>query len=154
MAYGSIEKKKIKTKRISSSSILNAGKKQRLVNHFSYVKNIKNQMSQHIFEHKHMLLNVETKNELIAHAKQFNNPEMYSWEVQKLFQLIVDFYTNWLDQLVKNNKFKIQKEFKITYYKRDVKSKDGLILKAKGSLKSTEMKHRHTQLSNLLNWLI
>lgn len=154
MAYGSTEKKNIKTKRISSSSILNAGKKHRLAVHFKYVKFIKNKMSKHIFNNKHMLLNVDTKKELISNAKLFNNKQMYSWEVQKLFQSIVDYYSNWIDQLVKNNKFKLQKEFKITYYKRNVKNKDGLILKNKGSLKLTEMLYRHSKLSNLTNWLI
>ena len=38
MAYGSSDKKNIKTKRISSSSITNSNKMERLVEHFSPVE--------------------------------------------------------------------------------------------------------------------
>ena len=91
MSFGSSKKIKIKTKRISSSSIINKQKKNTLVDHFAFVKEFKNNISQHIFNHKDMLLTSENKKLLIAHAKQFNNSQLYSWEVQKIFQQSVDF---------------------------------------------------------------
>jgi hypothetical protein len=91
MAYGSSDKKKIKTKRISASSIVNSKKTDRFVEHFAFVKSLKNEISQYVFEHKLSLLSSISKNALISHAKKFNCPELYSWEVQKMYQQIIDF---------------------------------------------------------------
>lgn len=154
MAYGSSEKKKIKTKRISSSSITNSNKTERLVEHFAFVKSHKNRISQHIFNHKSLLLSSSSKNTLISHAKQFNSTELYSWEVQKMYQQITDFYANWTDKLVDNNKFFILKEYKINYYKKKVTSKNGTVLALKGDLKDTTIITKNTPLTNLMNWLI
>jgi len=154
MAYGSSDKKKIKTKRISSSSITNLNKTERLVEHFSFVNSHKNRISQHIFNNKSLLLSSISKNILVSHAKQFNSDELYSWEVQKIYQQITDFYSNWMDKLVENNKFFILKEYKITYYKKKVIGKNGDVLALKGDLKDTAIITKNTPLTNLMNWLI
>ena len=83
MSFGS-SSKKLKTNRISSSSIINDNKKNRLVHHFSFVKKFKNTISKHIFDNRSYLLSVESKNILISHAKNFNCEALYSWEVQKI----------------------------------------------------------------------
>ena len=154
MAYGSLKKKKLKTKRISSSRILNAKKEERFVDHFSFVKYHKNRISQHVFDNKMSLLSTSAKNALIAHAKQFNSSELYSWEVQKMYQQIVDFYSNWVDKLTDNQKFVIQDEYKIIRYKRKVTNKLGKVLAVKGDLKESKVTHKNTPLTNLMNWLI
>ena len=154
MAYGSSQKQKIKTKRISASSIVNSKKTERFVQHFAFVKSLKNQISQYIFDNKMSLLSSSSKNTLISHAKQFNCSELYSWEVQKIYQQVVDFYSNWADKLTDNQKFVLQKEFKITKYKRTVKNKIGQVLASKGDIKKTEVIHKNTPLTNLSNWLI
>lgn len=154
MSFGSSKKINIKTKRISSSSIINKQKKNTLVEHFAFVKEFKNNISKHIFNHKYMLLTSENKKLLIAHAKQFNNSQLYSWEVQKIFQQSVDFYSNWMDQLIKNNKFFVQKEYKIISYKRNVTNKNGEILSRKGDIKSSSLIKKNTSLSNIMNWLV
>ena len=154
MAYGSSDKQKVKTKRISASSIINSKKTERFVEHFAFVKSLKNEISQYIFEHKLSLLSSTSKNTLISHAKQFNCSELYSWEVQKIYQQVVDFYSNWVDKLTDNQKFVIQKEYKVTKYKRKVTSKLGNTIASKGDIKKTEVIHKTTRLTNLLNWLI
>ena len=154
MAYGSSDKKKIKTKRISASSIVNSKKTDRFVEHFAFVKSLKNEISQYVFEHKLSLISSTSKNTLISHAKQFNCPELYSWEVQKMYQQIIDFYSNWVDKLTDNQKFVLQKEYKVTRYKRKVTNSVGEVIAVKGDIKKTEVIHKTTALTNLSNWLI
>lgn len=154
MAYGISDKQNIKVKRISASSIINSKKTERFVEHFAFVKSHKNRISQYIFDNKMSLLSSSTKNVLISHAKHFNSSELYSWEVQKMYQQVVDFYSNWLDKLMDNQKFIIQKEYKVTKYKRKVTSKLGKTIASKGDVKSTEVTHKNTPLTNLMNWLI
>ena len=154
MAFGSSDKKNIKTKRISSSAIINSKKKNALIQHFKFVKNFKNNISYYIFNNKAMLCSEDSKKELASHFKLFKTPELYSWEVQKIFHQSIDFYSNWMDKLILNNKFILQKEFKITYYKRDVKSKSGEILSKKGDVKDTSFISKHSSLTRIMNWLV
>ncbi len=153
MSFGS-SSKKLKTNRISSSSIINENKKNRLVNHFSFVKKFKNTISKHIFDNRSYLLSIESKNILISQAKNFNCEALYSWEVQKIFQQSVDFYSNWMDKIISNNKFSIQKEFKIIRYKRKVVNNKGETIAFKGKFKSYSFINKSTSLTNLMNWLI
>lgn len=154
MSYGSTQKDKLKTKRISSSSITNKKKKERLIEHFDFVKNHKNRISRHIFNNKELLLTTESKKRLMSHAKEFNTDQLYSWEVQTMFKQSLDFYENWLDKLTMNNKFFIQKDYLITYYKRNVTSEAGHILNKKGSVKTKELIQKSTPLTQLMNWLM
>ena len=153
MSFGS-SSKKLKTNRISSSSIINENKKNRLVNHFSFVKKFKNTISKHIFDNRSYLLSIESKNILISQAKNFNCEALYSWEVQKIFQQSVDFYSNWMDKIISNNKFFIQKEFKIIRYKRKVVNNKGETIAFKGKFKSYSFINKSTSLTYLMNWLI
>ena len=91
MAFGSAKKIKIKTKRISSSSIINENKKNSLVEHFVFVKSLKNKISSYIFNNRSDILSIQKKNELISHYKIFNCSKLYSWEIQKIFQQSIDF---------------------------------------------------------------
>lgn len=154
MSYGSAKKENLKTKRISSSVIINTAKKERLIDHFTFVKNHKNRISRHIFNHKNLLLNADSKKELISHAKLFNTDQLYSWEVQTMFKQSLDFYENWLDKLTMNNKFFIQKEFLITYYKKNMTSKAGHTIYRKGTVKDKELVEKSTNLTQLMNWLM
>jgi len=55
MSYGSKKTKNTKTKRITSSNITNKKKKERLAEHFSFVKHHKNKIYLHIFNNKALL---------------------------------------------------------------------------------------------------
>ena len=154
MSYGSEKTEHIKTKRISSSSITNKMKKKLLVEHFVFVKNHKNRISRYIFNHKALLLTAESRKELVAHAKLFNTEQLYSWEVQTIFKQTLDFYENWLDKSTSNNKFFVQKNYLVTYYKKNVSGKTGNILHKKGDVKTKELIEKSTNLTQLMNWLI
>ena len=154
MAFGSAKKIKIKTKRISSSSIINENKKNSLVEHFVFVKSLKNKISSYIFNNRSDILSIQKKNELISHYKIFNCSKLYSWEIQKIFQQSIDFYSNWMDKITSNNKFFVQKEYKIIRYKRKVTNKAGDLIANKGDLKSASIIPKSTSLTNLMNWLI
>ena len=84
MSYGSEKSEHIKTKRISSSSITNKMKKKRLADHFAFVKQHKNRISRHIFNHKALLLTAESRKELVSHAKLFNTAEIHAKKAVEL----------------------------------------------------------------------
>ena len=138
MSYGSGKSEHIKTKRISSSSITNKMKKKHLADHFTFVKQHKNRISRHIFNHKALLLTAESRKDLVSQAKLFNTEQLYSWEVQTIFKQTLDFYENWLDKLTFNNKFFVQKIYLVTYYKKNVSGKTGNILHKKGDIKTKD----------------
>lgn len=154
MSYGSEKTEKLKTKRITSLPITNKAKKSRLVQHFDSVKEHKNLISSYIHANRHFLLIAENIKILKSHSKNFKIDDLSAWEIQAIFHLILDFYKNWLDKLTANNKFFIQKNYLITYYKKNVTSKTGLILYKKGDLKTTELIEKSTNMTQIMNWMI
>lgn len=154
MSYGSEKTEKIKTKRITSLPFTNKAKKLRVIQHFASVKDHKNLISSYIHAHRDFLLTAENIKILKSHSKKFKINELSAWEVQAMFHSILDFYINWLDTLTINNKFFIQKNFQITYYKKNVTSESGHMLHKKGDLKSTELIEKSTNMTQLMNWMI
>ena len=59
-----------------------------------------------------------------------------------------------MDKITSNNKFFVQKEYKIIRYKRKVTNKAGDLIANKGDLKSASIIPKSTSLTNLMNWLI
>ena len=154
MSYGSEKTEKIKTKRITSLPVTNKVKKLRLVEHFASVKGHKNLISKYIYSQRHFLLTAENIKILKSHSKEFKIDELSAWEVQTMFHSILDFYKNWLDKLTSNNKFFIQKNYLVTYYKKNVTSRAGHILHKKGDFKSKELIEKSTNMTQLMNWMI
>ena len=155
MSYGSNKSFDFaKTKRITSLPSSNVGKIDRIHEHFDFVYQLKNKISNYIYNNRFHLLDNDLKKSLKSEYKQFNNSQMRSWEVQKIFQTTMVFYENSLKKRFQNNKFKLQKIFKITRYKKMVRNNNGDIIRQKGDLKSTELITKNTPLSNVLNWLL
>lgn len=157
MAYGSKKDRTFtKTKRFSSSALMNNQKEQAIKDLFQFTYYLKNSISFDIFNKKELLLSSDGKNLLKSEGyKDFvDNLYLRNWETQKIYQTTVDFYSNSLDSIIKNNKFQIQKNLKITKYKRIVKSKKGIVLHKKGDLKEFEVIFRNTLLSKIMNWLL
>jgi hypothetical protein len=125
-----------------------------LADHFTFVKQHKNRISRHIFNHKALLLTAESRKDLVSQAKLFNTEQLYSWEVQTIFKQTLDFYENWLDKLTSNNKFFVQKNYLVTYYKKNVSGFTGNILHKKGDIKTKDLIEKSTNLTQLMNWLI
>lgn len=157
MAYGAKKDRTFtKTKRFSSSSLINTEKNNAIHSLFQFTLSLKNAISLDVFNKKQLLLSSEGKNSLKKNGyKEFsNNPYLRNWETQKIYQTTVDFYSNSLDKIVENNKFKLQNKLKITKYKRIVKSKKGEILFKKGDVKHFEVIYKNTSLSKVMNWLL
>lgn len=157
MAYGSKKDRTFtKTKRFSSSALMNNQKEQAIKDLFQFTYYLKNSISFDIFNKKELLLSSDGKNLLKSEGyKDFvDNLYLRNWETQKIYQTTVDFYSNSLDSIIKNNKFQVQKNLKITKYKRIVKSKKGIVLHKKGDLKEFEVIFRNTLLSKIMNWLL
>ena len=154
MSYGSEKTEKIKTKRITSLPITNKVKKLRLAQHFDSIKEHKNLISKYIYSQRHFLLTAENIKILKSHSKNFKIDELSAWEVQTMFHSILDFYKNWLDKLTSNNKFFIQNNYLVTYYKKNVTSRAGHILHKKGDFKSKELIEKSTNMTQLMNWMI
>ena len=157
MAYGDKKDRAFtKTKRFSSSSMINTEKNNAIKELFQFTYHLKNSISFDIFNKKHLLLSSECKNTLKKEGYKgfFNNPYLRKWETQKIYQTTVDFYSNSLDKIFNNNKFEIQNKLKITKYKRVVKAKSGEFLHKKGDLKQFEVIFKKTSLSKIMNWLL
>lgn len=179
MAFGSTKNSdaNLITKRISSHSSMNEDKKSVLKNHFKRVKKFKNKISKHIFNNRSMLLSQSSTKVLLTHFKNFKHDELYSWEIQKIFQQTVDFYSSSIDKLIKNKSFKIQdngiktvtndeikdeisklvkdnKSISFEYYKKNLTLKNGNIIK-KGHVKSMKIEFTsNTPFIRVLNFLL
>ena len=138
----------IRTKRISSHSLTNISKLDRIKSHFEFVKNLKNDISHHIYTHIDSFLFNEQKNDLRKEYKLFKNKELSAWELQQIYQEFFDKYDEVIKKYKKNHKFRLQNKFEITYYKKNTSTHN------KGDVKSKNIVFKNTQLSQLLNWLI
>ncbi len=78
MAFGSDEKTKIKTKRITSHSSTNAAKTDILKQHFRHVLHIKNKQSLYIFKHKESFLTQHEKQALLNDYDKVKSDQLYS----------------------------------------------------------------------------
>jgi len=136
--------------RITSHYKTNKQKYNHIIEHFEEVKNIKNKISEDIFnyiilnENIHINLNYFLLKE---YREDFKQEELSKWELQKITKSIVDFYSNYISKITKNKQFKIQKSITKNYYKKNTKSHK------KGELKEYTLNFQHTINSNILNYL-
>ena len=125
------------------SYFMNIGKLDELKKVDQFVLNLKNQISEFIFNHleKYIALDVYTFSQ---YYKQFINADspLSAWETQALFQDICAFYDVYIKMRLKGFKFHIQKDIRYSYYKRkinnhnigDLKSKEILFRAPKGNI--------------------
>ena len=140
--------KSIRTKRISSHSLTNQQKLHRIKQHFDTIVSIKNNISQYLFNNIESFLYQEEKDNIRKQYKQFKNDELSAWELQQIYQDFFDKYDEAFKRYKKNHKFRLQKSFKVEYYKKQT------IFHNIGDIKSFTIKFKNTPLSNLINWLV
>ena len=83
------DEKSIRTKRISSHSLTNKQKLHRIKQHFNIVIDVKNNISQFLFDNIESFLYQEEKDNLRKQYQQFKNDELSAWELQQIYQ---DFF--------------------------------------------------------------
>ena len=142
------DEKSIRTKLISSHSLTNQQKLHRIKQHFNIVIDVKNNISQFLFDNIESFLYQEEKDNLRKQYQQFKNDELSAWELQQIYQDFFDKYDEAFKRYKKNHKFRLQKSFKVEYYKKQT------IFHNIGDIKSFTIKFKNTPLSNLINWLV
>lgn len=140
--------KSIRTKRISSHSLTNQQKLHRIKQHFNIVIDVKNNISQFLFDNIECFLYQDSKDNLREQYKLFKNDELSAWELQQIYQDFFDKYDEAFKRYKKNHKFRLQKSFKVEYYKKNSNYYQ------KGDIKSFKINFKNTPLSNLINWLV
>lgn len=137
----------LRTDRITSLSVANAGKKAKLDFHFAMVRQIKNTVSEDIFEHIaahsiHSLYDLK----LSANLCRYDTTHLTKWELQKMTAGVIDLYTNRYKAIARNKTFAVQEKIIVRRYRRDTRSH------RKGDVKEYALKMRQTPLSMLLNY--
>jgi putative transposase len=110
--------------------------------------NIKNQLSQYIYENKHLLLSSSGIKELKENYKTATSNILLAWNIQKEHQLLVDLYANSLKKHMQNLDIKLQDKMIIQYYSKDTK------YHKKGDIKFFKIKYRSTNLTKFVKYLI
>ena len=110
--------------------------------------NIKNQLSQYIYDHKHLLLSSLGIKELKENYKTATSSILLAWNVQKEHYLLVDLYANSLKKHMQNLDIKLQDKIIIQYYSKDTK------YRKKGDTKLFKLTYRSTKLTKFVKYLI
>lgn len=135
----------IKSERYTSK-YLNKKKYQLLKKIDWNVRVIKNSISKYCYDN---IFELFSDNNFQANYKKFSNQYLDAWQTQTIFQDIIKFYQNTFKQHIFNLDFNIQKEIKITYYKRNTKSG-----KKVGDIKSFSLIKQKTPLGKLVKYLV
>jgi len=110
--------------------------------------NIKNQLSQYIYDHKHLLLSSSGIKELKENYKLIKSDILLAWNIQKEHYLLVDLYYNSLKKHMQNLNIKLQDKMIIQHYSKNSKHHK------KGDTKLFELKYRSTKLTKFVKYLI
>jgi len=110
--------------------------------------NIKNQLSQYIYENKHLLLSSSGIKELKENYKTATSNILLAWNIQKEHQLLVDLYVNSLKKHIQNLKINLQDKIVVEHYSRSSK------YHKKGDTKSFKLTYRSTNLTKFVKYLI
>ena len=134
-----------------SSYFMNISKLDELKKVNEFVLNLKNQISEFIFNHLDEYIESDTY-KFSSYYKQFVNENcpLSNWEVQTLFQDICTFYDVYVKMRFKNFKFYIQKEIRYIYYKINTKEHN------KGDLRNKEIIFRSPKgnIAKIIKYLI
>jgi putative transposase len=115
-----------------------------------FVKELKNRMSSYIYKNLQQL--IDDKKKFICNYNKFNNKNLYAWEVQTIFHDICGFYENRIDQLRGRTDTSLQIGYKVTYYKKRVTLKNGII-KNSGDVKDFSIRKKYNELSKIVKLL-
>jgi predicted RNA-binding Zn-ribbon protein involved in translation (DUF1610 family) len=110
--------------------------------------NIKNQLSQYIYDHRHLLLSSSGIKELKENYKLIKSNILLAWNIQKEHFNLVDLYYNSLKKHMQNLDIKLQDKMIIQYHSKNSKHHK------KGDTKLFELKYRSTNLTRLTKYLI
>jgi len=110
--------------------------------------NIKNQLSQYIYDHRHLLLSSSGIKELKENYKTATSNILLAWNIQKEHHLLVDLYYNSLKKHMQNLDIKLQDKMIIQHYSKDSKHHK------KGDTKLFKLTYRSTKLTRLTKYLI
>ena len=134
------------------SSKLNKNKYEEFLNKALAIREFKNLLSQEISNHLDKYLNYSKFDFIKYFGKLKNNPFTFSSlirgnELQKAVIDVFTSYKNKFDAIVRKITFSIQKDVKISYYKRKCKNHE------KGELKEYRITKTGTKLAKVLSYL-
>jgi len=109
--------------------------------------NIKNQLSQYIYENKHLLLSSSGIKELKENYKLIKSDILLAWNIQKEHFNLVDLYYNSLKKHMQNLSIKLQDKMIIQYHSKNSK------YHKKGDTKLFKLTYRSTDLTRLTKYL-
>jgi len=112
------------------------------------IAKIKNQSSQYVYEHKHLLLTNASIKELKNDYKLIKSNLVLAYNISTEHNLIVDLYVNALRRHIKNLNIRLQDKITIQRYASDTK------YHKKGDIKSIQFKYRSTKLTKLIKYLV
>jgi len=112
------------------------------------IAKIKNQLSQYVFDHKHLLLTNAGIKELKNNYKLIKSDIIPAYNISTEHNLIVDLYVNALKQHIKNLNIRLQDKIVVQRYESDTKDHK------KGDIKSIQFKYRSTNLTKLIKYLV
>jgi len=112
------------------------------------ITKIKNQSSQYIYDHKHLLFTYSGIRELKNSYKLIKSDIILAYNISIEHYLIVDLYVNSLKQHLKNLNIRLQDKIIIQRYTSNTK------YHKKGDIKSIQLWYRSTNLTNLLKYLV
>jgi hypothetical protein len=109
---------------------------------------IKNQSSQYVFDHKHLLLTNAGIRELKNSYKLIRSDNVLADNISIEHYLIVDLYVNALKQHIKNLNIRLQDKLVVQRYATDTQDHK------KGDIKSFQLKFHSTKLTKLIKYLV
>jgi putative transposase len=110
--------------------------------------NIKNQLSQYIYENKHLLLSSSGIKELKENYKTATSNILLAWNIQKEHSILVDLYYNSLKKHMQSLNIKLQDKIIIQYHSKNSK------YHKKGDTKLFKLTYRSTNLTRFTKYLI
>jgi putative transposase len=112
------------------------------------ITKIKNQLSQYVYDHKHLLLTYVGIKELKNSYKLIKSDTIPAYNISTEHDLIVDSYANALQKHNQNLNIRLQDKIIIQRYARNTK------VHKKGDIKSVQFKYRSTKLTSLVKYLV
>jgi hypothetical protein len=112
------------------------------------IAKIKNQSSQYIYDHKHLLLTNAGIKELKNSYKVIKSDIIPAYNISIEHYLIVDLYVNALQKHIKNLNIRLQDKIVIQRYASDTKDHK------KGDIKSVQLRFHSTKLTKFIKYLV
>jgi transposase len=143
-----IEEKPLVNSLVFTSKYHNHIKETNIKRLLHTASNIKNQLSQYIYDHRQLLLSSSGIKELKENYKTAASNILLACNIQKEHHLLVDLYANSLKKHMQNLDIKLQDKIIIQYYSKDTK------YHKKGDIKLFKLTYRSTKLTRLTKYLI